>query len=334
MLSTPFTQLLGCTRPIQSAPMSGGIATPAMVAAVARAGGIGMLPVQGLPPSVMEEMVTAVPEDARPGVGVTFLMPYFDDAAFEAACTLAQAGSVRLIDFYYRDPDAALVEAVHAAGVLASWQVGSVEEAIAAEQAGCDLITVQGQEAGGRQRSTGPLSVLLPAVRARVRVPVVAAGGLSNPRAVAAAFALGADAVRVGTRLIASEESGAHPGYQEAVIEACIGATETTDRFSGEWPYGPEPHRVLRSAIEAASAWPEDQPVARMAMGPEEFDVPRFHAAPPNLSTTGNVQAMALYAGVGVADVTKQEPVASIIEELMDGAERVIGELAAHLETG
>lgn len=158
----------------------GGVTSAALASAVAEAGGIGMLPMQLMPAAVVASTLDET-KHVSGVLGVTFLMPFFDEAAFEEAIR-----RVRLVDFFYAEPDAALVRRVHDAGALASWQVGSVEEARAAEAAGCDFITVQGTEAGGRIRGQTGLLPLLARVLNAVSIPVVAAGGIGNPRAAAA----------------------------------------------------------------------------------------------------------------------------------------------------
>src|SRR5207253_3059636 len=102
------------------------------------------------------------------------------------------AARARVVEFFYGDPDPALVDVVHAAGALACWQVGSTEEAVAAEQSGCDLIAAQGIEAGGHVRGRLGLFPLLAQVLDAVKVPVIAAGGIGTARSMAAALAGGA----------------------------------------------------------------------------------------------------------------------------------------------
>lgn len=316
MLSTRLTTLLGCSMPLQQAPM-GGVTSAALASAVAEAGGIGMLPMQLMPAAV----VASTLDDTKhvSGVlGVTFLMPFFDEAAFEEAIR-----RVRLVDFFYAEPDAALVRRVHDAGALASWQVGSVEEARAAEAAGCDFITVQGTEAGGRIRGQTGLLPLLARVLNAVSIPVVAAGGIGNPRAAAAAFAAGADGVRLGTRFLGSEEANVHPGYLDALIRARAEDTVVTDAFSVMWPRGPESHRVLRSAVEAADAF-EEQVVGEIQMGGQTITLDRYSIACPNKQTTGQIEAMALYAGQSVDDVERLQPAAEIAREIVEGAETLL----------
>ena len=115
---------------------------------------------------------------------------------------------VKVVEFFYRQPDPSLVDLVHKGGALASWQVGSSEEAVAAAEAGCDMVVAQGIEAGGHVRGKVSLLTLLSQVLDSVQVPVLAAGGIGSGRALAAVLAAGASGVRVGTRFIAATEAG------------------------------------------------------------------------------------------------------------------------------
>src|SRR5215510_15257727 len=110
---------------------------------------------------------------------------------------------------------------IHEHGALASWQVGSAEEALKAAEVGCDLIVAQGVEAGGHIRGTiGLVGLLCEVLEAVPEIPVLAAGGIGTGRAMAAARAAGADGVRVGTRFVASVEADTHPIYTDALIAA------------------------------------------------------------------------------------------------------------------
>src|SRR5205085_7101260 len=111
-----------------------------------------------------------------------------------------------------------------------------------AVDAGCDLVIAQGTEAGGHVRGTIGLLPLLDAVLERVAVPIVAAGGIATPGAVAAAMAAGAAGVRIGTAFVATVESGAHPDYIAALLRADGGDTVLTEAFGVGWPNAP--HRV------------------------------------------------------------------------------------------
>jgi nitronate monooxygenase len=318
MLTTPFTELLGARLPLQQAPM-GGVTTPELVAAVAGAGAVGMVPAQMLPADALAGLLEDLAGRTDGVVGVTFLLPFgADPAAVEVA-----AARARLVDFYYGDPDPALVARVHDGGALASWQAGSVAEARAAADAGCDLVAVQGMEGGGRIRGKVALLPLLAEVLDAVEVPVVAGGGIASARGVAACLAAGAAAVRVGTRLLATEEAGAHPAYVAALLAAGAEDAVLTDAFSVMWPNGPEPHRTLRSALEAAEAF-HGEVVGETRMGATTLPVPRFGVPCPNRDTTGEIAAMVHYAGQGVGATDRVLPAAQVVTDLATEAERLL----------
>lgn len=307
-LPTAFTELVGCPLPIQQAPMGGVAATPELAAAVSEAGGLGMIAAVRVPAPALSEILDGVEQRTAGAVGVNFLMPFLDREAVELA-----AGRVRVVDFFYDDPDEALVEAVHAGGALAAWQVGSAEEARAAAAAGCDLVVAQGVEAGGHVRGRVGLLPLLDDVLEAVDTPVVAAGGIGTARGVRAALAAGAAAARVGTRFIAARESAAHPAYVEAVIAAGSDDTVYTGAFSGIWPDAP--HRVLRACLEAAEAF-EGETVGEMRVGDQLVPVPRLSSPAPTMATSGTIAAMAMYAGQSVGAVSEVQPAADIVREL------------------
>jgi nitronate monooxygenase len=318
MLSTAFTELLGARLPLQQAPM-GGVTTPELVAAVAGAGAVGMVPAQMLPADALAGLLDDLAGRTGGVVGVTFLLPFGADPA----CVEVAAARARLVDFYYGDPDPALVARVHGGGALASWQAGSVAEARAAADAGCDLVAVQGMEGGGRIRGNVALLPLLAEVLDAVQVPVVAGGGIASARGVAACLAAGAAAVRLGTRLLATEEAGAHPTYVAALLAAGAEDAVLTDAFSVMWPNGPEPHRTLRSALAAAEAF-DGEVVGETRMGAITLPVPRFGVPCPSRGTTGEIAAMVHYAGQGVGATDRVLPAAQVVTDLAEGAERLL----------
>jgi NAD(P)H-dependent flavin oxidoreductase YrpB (nitropropane dioxygenase family) len=212
---------------------------------------------------------------------------------------------------------------VHEAGALAQWQVGSAEEARAAEAAGCDLIVAQGIEAGGHVRGKIGLFALLDEVLPVVSIPVLAAGGIGTGRAMAAALAAGADGVRVGTRLSASEEAGAHPHYVDALIRARPADTALGDHFSYEFPG--LPHRALRSSIDAAEAF-DGEFVGEMVhpVSGEPTPIHRLEKLAVTKHATGTIEAMPHWAGESVRGVTRRQTAAEIVDELATEAEELL----------
>ncbi|MGZ4143275.1 MAG: NAD(P)H-dependent flavin oxidoreductase [Actinomycetota bacterium] len=302
-----FTSLTDVAVPLQLAGM-GVVGGAELAAAVARAGGLGMISGAGLSAEGIDAAYERLGEVGS-RVGVNFIMPFLDRDVLDRAAARAP-----LCEFFYDRPDAGIVDVVHDRGALASWQVGSLDEARAAQDAGCDFVVVQGVEAGGHVRGTTPLHRLLAGARAELSVPIVAGGGIGDARAAERALEAGADAVRVGTRFLAAHESDAHPDYVVALIAARAADTVLTTAFSVGWPDAP--HRVLRSCVDAASGI-SDEVVAEISMGDNRFAISRFNTVPPTTSTTGRIDAMALYAGESVENVKGRQSAAEIVAELM-----------------
>ena len=306
--ATRFTELAGCRVPVQQAPM-GSVATTALAVAVAEAGGVGSIVMLGMSPVQVDKVLGGMAARTSGVLAANFLAGGIDPEAVAAA-----AARVRIIDFFWTDPDPALVSVAHQGGALACWQVGSLAEARAAVSAGCDVIAVQGTEAGGHVRGHSPLRPLLESVRDAVDVPVLAAGGIGDARAFAAALAAGADGVRAGTRFVAAAESGAHPLYRQAVVDAGAGATSITDAFSVCPLCATSPRaRVLRSCVGALRGLDGDTAGETMSGG-RRVAVPRGHGTPPGAAATGHIEAMAMYAGESAAAITSVVPAAEIIE--------------------
>jgi nitronate monooxygenase len=276
--STRFTDLVGCELPLQLAAM-GGVGTTELAAAVASAGGFGMVP--------------GGAESAAGPCGVNFLMPFVPslDEIREAA------GGFRVVEFFYDDPRPDVVQAARDGGALTGWQVGSAAEAVAAEKCGCDFVVAQGVEAGGHVRGEQPLDQVLAEVLAAVRAPVVAAGGVATAERFAELMRQGADAVRVGTRFLTAPECGAHPEYARRLLGASGTDTLLTEWFGEDWEGAP--HRVLRSAFDAAQASGWRSPV------------------PPTREEQRDPADMAMYAGTGVGAVTAAEPAAEVVRDLV-----------------
>ncbi|MGH9208218.1 MAG: NAD(P)H-dependent flavin oxidoreductase, partial [Acidimicrobiales bacterium] len=273
-------RLLGSRLPFQLAVL-GGVGTTELAAVVSTGGGLGMVPFGVEPP----------PTELGPS-GIGFLIPYVPPVEVIAEV----AGGVRVVEYFEGDPDENLVRAGHRGGALVSWQVGSVDEGRSAEAAGCDLVVAQGVEAGGHVRGKAPLDELLPAMLAAIGVPVVAAGGIGTAQRVAALIGAGADAVRVGTRFLACPECNTHSAYVEALLAARAEDTVLTDAFDddGHWPASV---RVLGGSLAQAR-------------------LTRNRSTMPPTREAEHPLGMACYAGVSVADLTRIQPAAEVLNDL------------------
>jgi nitronate monooxygenase len=326
MVETDFTRLVGCTVPIQLAGM-GAIVSPELAAAVSEAGALGQISFVQTDPAVAKQRLDRLEQLTRKPYGVNLVLPYVDPEILMMASRRA-----RVVDFFWGDPDPDLVEQVHAEGALASWQVGSVREAISAEKAGCDFISAQGIEAGGHLRGQLSLLPLLEGVLDAVSVPVLASGGIGSARSIAAVLQAGAAGTRMGTRFIAAAESNAHPEYVKALIDAGAEDTVLTTLFEVDCPMCPATHRVVRSALKLAEDLP-DRPLGEMDVSGSSYPIPRFFGFPPTRQMTGRITAMACYAGQSVAAIHGVQPAGEIVAELVRGTQNLLerhNQTAAH----
>lgn len=326
MLTTDICRQLGVSLPIWNAGMGGGLAGPALAAAVSNAGGLGVLGMGGLPEPVIREQIHELRQLTDRPFGVNIILPLLgDDSPIE--CCLEERVPVLIL--FWGDPGP-YVDRAHAVGTRVVVQVGSVEEARAAAATGVDAVMIQGVEAGGHVKSTTSLSVLLPAsVDAVAPLPVVAAGGIGDGRGVAAALSLGAQAVSLGTRFLCSDESRA--AYKERVVAARAEDTYYTKLFDVEWPDAA--HRVLRNKIvrdwEAAGSPAsgqrpgEGEITGRMPVGGQVVELPRYSVFMPMDGFDGDLDSSVLYCGESCSLISDVKPAAEIVRTLAADAETV-----------
>jgi nitronate monooxygenase len=309
-MSTAFTDLVGCTKPIQLAGM-GPVCSDDLCAAVSNAGGLGMITVAASTPDALEARLDHIRSVTSRPFGTNFLIP-----AVDRECLRIASRSARVVDFFWGDPDPELVSVAHAGGALVSWQIGSVGEARAAEKVGCDFIIAQGIEAGGHIRGKLGLLPLLTQVLDVVNLPVLAAGGIGNARSLDAVLAAGAAGARCGTRFVAANESAAHPDYVAALIRAHAEDATRTTLYEVGCPLCPSTHGVLRSAIDAAQSLTDDI-AGVIRVGDQTMPIRKFQGVPPPVKAmSGHIEAMCCYAGQSVGDVRTVQTAAEIVAEL------------------
>lgn len=337
MLQTAFTRLIGLRHPIMQAPMGGGVTTPELVAAVSNAGGLGVLALGGQLPDMMRAQIRRTRALTDKPFGVNLLLkpelcqPGQAEVCFEE--------HVPVLSLFWGDP-APYISSAHAASTKVLVQVGSVEEARAAQAAGADAIVAQGVEAGGHVRGEITTMVLVPLVVTAVRpVPVVAAGGVADACGLAAVLALGGAGVALGTRFLASAESAAHAEYKQRVLQASAGETFYGNLFDIGW--SDAPHRVLRNSV--VDAWlkagrpasgqrpGEGEVIGEARFGEITFPAPRYGTFLATSEFRGDVEKTALYAGQSCGLVNDSRPAAQIVEEIAAEAEAIIRRLPAQL---
>jgi nitronate monooxygenase len=300
--------------PVVQAPI-GPAATPALAAAVSEAGGIGSLGASWTEPEDLRAQIREIRRRTERPFMVNLVLAFEQEERLE----LALAEGVELISFSW-GTDAGLVARAHAAGATVLAQAGSAAEARAAAEAGCDAVVAQGVEAGGHvQGETEVLALVAELVRA-LPVPVLAAGGVADAQGVAAAMAAGAAGAMLGTRFAATDEADVHPDWSARLVAASPSDTVLTGLFDGGWPGAP--HRVLRNSTyrrwdEAGRPPPGSRPgegdvVARR----DGVDIERYSADEPRRDTTGELEAMCLYAGRGVGRITSVEAAADVVSRI------------------
>ena len=238
MIRTRFTELLGIDHPVASAGMGGGATGPEVVASVSDAGGLGVLGASFLPPDeVASQMRRARGLTAKP-LGINLLLHATEERVDEV---LALEPEVFSTAWARADQDlAAIFRKAHERGCRVMHMVPHVDDAVRAVEAGADVIVAQGNEGGGHIGEIGTVVIVRQVVRAVGSVPVLAAGGFVDGPGLAAALALGAEGVLLGTRFLATREAPVDSAYKEAIVASKGDDTVVTtlgDSLSGrDWP--------------------------------------------------------------------------------------------------
>jgi NAD(P)H-dependent flavin oxidoreductase YrpB (nitropropane dioxygenase family) len=249
MIHTRICDLLGIRHPIVLGGMGGATSAP-LVAAVSNAGALGTLGTSGMNAAALQTEAEAIRRATDKPFGVNHLLFEIDEERF--AVTLGARPAVAAFAWARPDQDLrSYFQRAHDAGCKVMHMAGEVGEAERAADAGADVIVAQGTEAGGHVAWMAAMPLVPMVVRAVAPLPVLAAGGIADGRGLAAALALGADGVLVGTRMMATHESPLHPNFKQAIV-ASDGhdtlLTEIPDLASGRvWPGAMS--RALRNAF-------------------------------------------------------------------------------------
>jgi nitronate monooxygenase len=316
-VQTRFTERFGVEVPVVGAPMAGATGG-ALAGAVSAAGGLGLIGIgPGADPGWVREQVALAAASGRPyGGGLLAWSVPNQPGVLEALLEGADGRAPALVSVSFGDY-APYVPAVKEAGVAVATQVGTVADALAAEQAGVDLLVARGGEGGGHGRNLVATLPLLQAVLPRVETPVLAAGGVGTARGLAAVLAAGAAGAWVGTAFLACRESLTADAVTTRLAE--VDETGTAygtvfDIASGlGWP--PEfGGRGVRNAF--FETWQGRE--AELAGDREAME--QFQGARERL----DLSTMAMYVGQGVGLLDEQRPpAAEVVAELAGAAERL-----------
>lgn len=236
-MQTEITELLGIQYPI----IQGGMAWVAehhLAAAVSEAGGLGLIGAANAPAEWVREQIRAAKNlTEQPfGVNIMLMSPYAD----EVAQVVAEEG-VKVVTTGAGSPEK-YMERWKQSGIRVIPVVASVALAKRMERCGADAVVAEGCESGGHVGESTTMA-LVPQVVDAVQIPVIAAGGIADGRGIAAAFMLGAKAVQMGTRFIATQEAQVHESYKNQVLRAKDIDTRVTGRSTGH------PVRALRNEM-------------------------------------------------------------------------------------
>ncbi|MDY0340696.1 MAG: enoyl-[acyl-carrier-protein] reductase FabK [Coriobacteriia bacterium] len=309
-LSTRVSALLGIDYPIIQGGMAW-TATAELSAAVSNAGGIGVIGAGHMPTDVLREQIMLAKEltDRPFGVNLMLLTPHIDGIV-----QMVIDQRVPMVTTGAGNPGKYMT-ALKDAGIKVIPIVPSVALARRMESIGADAIIGEGMEAGGH---IGELTtmVLTPQLVDAVDIPVIAAGGIADGRGVAAAFALGAEGVQLGTRFMCAEECTIHPSIKQQVLKAKDRDTVVTGRSTGH------PVRVLKNRLS--------RQIMELDRENRAEEIEALGAGKLALAMReGDTDMGSLMAGQSAAMVCRIEPAGDIVSELVREAQAVMGRLAS-----
>jgi len=341
-IHTPLTDLLGIKYPVMLAGMNA-VATSDLVAAVTNAGGIGTIGGLTMTPKMLQKEIDEVKkalDDPAAPFGIDLAIPQIGGSARKTNHDYTHGKLPELTDIIIKEKAALFVSAVgvppkwmvdklHEAGIPVMNMVGHPHHVEKALEAGVDMICAQGTEGGGH---TGEVAttVLLPmcvdACRGKLSpltgkpVMVVAGGGMFDGRSLAAALSLGAAGVWVGTKFIASTESGAGPRHVEHVLKASVSDTVKTLIYSGR------PLRTFKTPYvvdfeERQGGQAEIKEYCDQGIIPIRGDYKRIMTAGGSFSKG---KTMALLMGQSSGAVSDVQPAAQIVNEMMTMAIQIL----------
>jgi nitronate monooxygenase len=349
---------LQLAHPIIQAPLAGGGDTPALVAAAGAAGALGFIGAAYLTPPQIAEASRAVraltarpfgislfaplpapdaPRDPRPAL--ERVAPFYAELglpapalpaggrqSFDEQLAAALESGASVFSFTFGVLPAPAIAAVKGRGMVLIGTATTVEEAVALEKAGVDAVVTQGSEAGGHRGTFAaefePAMVgtmaLVPQVVDAVTVPVIASGGIMDGRGIAAALALGASAVQMGTAFLTCDEAGIPDSYKQAILTAREHETRVTRAFSG---------RPARGIVNRFMTEVERAPCAE-AILPFPLQNALTRPLRTEAARQGRAEFLSLWAGQGLR-LARRQSAASLVARLAAETDAAVRRLAA-----
>ncbi|HPX03169.1 MAG TPA: enoyl-[acyl-carrier-protein] reductase FabK [Synergistaceae bacterium] len=296
------TQLLKIKYPVIQGGMAW-VADADLAAAVSNAGGLGIIAAASMPPELLEEQIVKIRKltDKPFGMNIMLLSPTADDAL-----EIAAQYRVPVVTTGAGMPGKVL-DRLKPLGTVVVPVIASTAHAERVAKQGADAVVAEGTEAGGHIGEITTMN-LVPQVADVISIPVIAAGGVADGRGMAAAFALGAEGVQVGTRFVCAAESNVHINYKEKIVEANDRATVVTGRSTGH-PVRGLKNKLSREFEELEKKGASIEEIEKLGTGKLRLAV-----------VEGDTQWGSLMAGQSAGLVKKIEPAAAIIEDLINGA--------------
>lgn len=343
--NTKVTKLLNITVPIIQAPMAGGATTPELIAAVSNAGGLGSLGAGYLKADELRKLIKQIRELTDKSFAVNLFIPEKYHATREQIAKAEKAIHASSFELNYTinttdttyapsfdDQMAVIIDEKvpifsYTFGLLPkSWRdklkllnvkllgtATTLQEAKLLEHTGADMIVAQGTEAGGHRGTfIGQVKdaligihALIPSVVDHIKIPVIAAGGIMDARAILAALILGAEGVQMGTAFLTCVESGIHTHYKDALLKTTTDNTTLTRAFSGKFARG-----IVNQFINRMESYSDA--ILEYPIQNKLTSTMRREAAKAN-----NIDFMSMWAGQA-AYLCKDLPAAKLLQELQN----------------
>jgi enoyl-[acyl-carrier protein] reductase II len=315
MLRTDICDLFGIEYPIILAGM-GGVSMADLVAAVSNAGGLGVIGAATLGPEALRNEIRRTRELTTKPFAVDLLAPQPD--VIRPHMQVLYEENIKIFVAGLAVPGPFIAE-MHERGMTIVVMCGKVRHAINAAAAGADVVAAQGTEAGGHTGEIGSFA-LIPQVVDAVDIPVLAAGGISDGRGVAAALALGAQGAIVGTRFIATPEAAAAASYRRALVEGTEEDTLRTRCYTGK------PARTVRNKYNLE--WENRK--SELKPFPDQMIFSARAGVTDYVGANGDCDPERTFmpAGQGLGMIHEIRPAADIMRDLVEEAEGTFERLA------